>query len=92
MLELRNIYKSFGDARVLGGVDFRLENGFVYTLMGGNGSGKATLVNIISGFLKPDEGCVKLKGKIILQIEHYPNYIKKTSDNGENINRYINDC
>ena len=67
MLELRNIHKSFGDIRVLDGVNLRLEKGFVYTLKGGNGSGKTTLINIISGFLKPDKGSVELKGKKIVQ-------------------------
>ena len=67
MLVLNNIHKSFGDDRVLNGVNLRLEKGFVYTLEGGNGSGKTTLVNIISGFLKPDEGSVELKGKKIVR-------------------------
>ncbi|MDR1594753.1 MAG: ATP-binding cassette domain-containing protein, partial [Prevotellaceae bacterium] len=53
MLELRNIHKSFGDVRVLNGVNLRLEKGFVYALKGGNGSGKTTLLNVISGFLMP---------------------------------------
>jgi branched-chain amino acid transport system ATP-binding protein len=65
MLELKNIQKSFGDVRVLNGVNLCLEKGFVYTLKGGNGSGKTTLINIISGFLKPDEGSVQLKEKRI---------------------------
>jgi len=67
MLELKNIHKSFGDVRVLNGVNLRLESGFVYTLKGGNGSGKTTLINIISGFLKPDEGSVELKGQKIVK-------------------------
>jgi len=67
MLELKNINKSFGDVRVLTGVNLRLEKGFVYTLKGGNGSGKTTLINIISGFLKPDAGSVELKGKKIIR-------------------------
>lgn len=50
MLVLRNIHKSFGDARVLNGVNLRLEKDCVYTLKGGNGSSKTTLINIISGF------------------------------------------
>ena len=40
MVEVRNICKSFGDVRVLDGVNLCLEKGFVYTLKGGNGSGK----------------------------------------------------
>jgi len=67
MLELKNIQKSFGDVRVLNGVNLRLEKGFVYTLKGGNGSGKTTLINIISGFLKPDEGSIELKGEKIIR-------------------------
>jgi branched-chain amino acid transport system ATP-binding protein len=65
MFELKNVCKSFGDVRVLNGVNLSLENGFVYVLKGGNGSGKTTLVNIISGFLKSDEGntCGTKKGE-----------------------------
>jgi branched-chain amino acid transport system ATP-binding protein len=64
-LELKNIRKSFGDVRVLNGVNLHLEKGVVYTLKGGNGSGKTTLINIISGFLKPDEGSLELNGRKI---------------------------
>ena len=71
MLELRNIYKSFGDVRVLNGVNIHLEKGFVYTLKGGNGSGKTTLINIISGFLKPDKGTIELKGEKIIRFLPY---------------------
>jgi branched-chain amino acid transport system ATP-binding protein len=71
MLELSNIYKSFGDVRVLNGVNLRLERGCVYTLKGGNGSGKTTLINIISGFLKPTTGIVELKRKRIAKFAPY---------------------
>lgn len=71
MLELKNIHKSFGDTRVLNGVNLRLEAGLVYTLKGDNGSGKTTLINIISGFLKPDEGNVTFKGRPILSFLPY---------------------
>lgn len=65
MLELINIHKSFGDRKVLDGVNFKLERGKIYTLMGANGTGKTTLVNIISGFLKADKGEIILKKKNI---------------------------
>lgn len=71
MLELRNIHKSFGDTRVLNGVNLCLKAGLVYTLKGSNGSGKTTLFNIISGFLKPDKGNVIFKGKPILSFLPY---------------------
>ena len=71
MLELTGIHKSFGDVRVLNGVDLRLESGYVYTLKGSNGSGKTTLINIISGFLTPSKGEVRFKGKKIAKFTPY---------------------
>ena len=71
MLELKNIHKSFGDVRVLNGVNLRLEKGFVYTLKGGNGSGKTTLINIISGFLAPTKGVVEFKGEKVVKFASY---------------------
>ena len=65
MLILKEVHKSFGDVRVLSGINLRLEKGLVYTLKGGNGSGKTTLINIISGFLTPTHGTVEFKGKRI---------------------------
>ena len=65
MLELKNIYKSFGEREILSGVNLKLEKGNVSTLMGANGSGKTTLFNIITNFLKADEGTVFFKGKRI---------------------------
>jgi len=63
LLKVRDIYKSFGEQKVLQGVSFELERGKVYTLVGGNGSGKTTLFNIITGFLKPDSGTIEYKGQ-----------------------------
>jgi len=71
MLELTGIHKSFGDVRVLNGVDLRLESGLVYTLRGGNGSGKTTLINIISGCLTPSKGEMRFKGKKIAKFTPY---------------------
>jgi ABC-type branched-subunit amino acid transport system ATPase component len=71
MLILSDIRKSFGDVRVLIGVNLRLEKGLVYTLKGGNGSGKTTLIHIISGFLAPTSGTVEFKGKRIARFAPY---------------------
>ena len=71
MLVLKDIHKSFADARVLNGGHLRLEKGLVYTLKGGNGSGKTTLINIVSGFLAPTGGVVEFKGKRIARFAPY---------------------
>ena len=62
MLELKNIHKSFGEREILSGVNLKLEKGNVYMLMGANGAGKTTIFNIITNFLKADEGEIFLNG------------------------------
>ena len=66
-----DIHKTFGDVRVLNGLNLRLEKGLVYTLKGGNGSGKTTLINIVSGFLAPSSGIVEFKGERISRFAPY---------------------
>jgi ABC-2 type transport system ATP-binding protein len=48
--------KSYGDARVLDGVDLRIPTGTIYALLGPNGAGKTTTVRILSTLLQPDAG------------------------------------
>ncbi len=56
MLQIKNIYKSFGEQKVLQGLNMSIEQGKIYTMVGGNGTGKTTLFNLITGFLQPDNG------------------------------------
>lgn len=65
MLEIKNIHKSFGEQKVLQGLSMEFEKGKIHTLIGGNGTGKTTLFNLITGFLRPDHGEIKLNGKRI---------------------------
>ena len=67
MLELRNVSKIFNptgskedDRIALDHVNLQFKSGEFVTIIGGNGSGKSTTMNIISGVLKPDEGSVVL--------------------------------
>lgn len=63
LLEVKDLYKSFGNVKVLNGLNLTLEPGKIYTLRGNNGSGKTTLLNILSGFMVPDRGSVRFKGQ-----------------------------
>ncbi len=65
MLELQNISKSFGQNHVLSGINMTFEQGQIYTLVGGNGTGKTTLFNLITGFLRPDQGKIIYKSREI---------------------------
>ena len=76
MLKLENIYKSFNvgtvDEKILF-EDFNLEieNGDFVAIVGSNGSGKTTALNIISGDVKPDSGRVLLDNKDITKQKNY---------------------
>lgn len=53
-----------GEFWALKDVSFHLRRGESLGLVGANGAGKSTLLRIISGLIKPDTGCVKIKGRV----------------------------
>lgn len=61
-LKVQGIEKSFKDLHVLQGVDFDVQAGSIFALLGSNGAGKTTLVRILSTLLSPDEGIATVKG------------------------------
>ncbi len=65
MLEIKNIHKSFGEQKVLQGLDMFIDKGKIHTIVGGNGTGKTTLLNLLSGFLKPDKGEIRYNNERI---------------------------
>lgn len=62
LLEVNNVSKRIKGKEILKGISFDLEKGKVLGIMGPNGQGKTTLLNIIQGFLKPDTGEIKVDG------------------------------
>ena len=62
-LELRNISKRFGDKHANKNVDLTLYNGEILAILGENGSGKASMVNMIAGIYYPDEGEIFVNGE-----------------------------
>ncbi|WP_269937887.1 sugar ABC transporter ATP-binding protein [Arthrobacter sp. HY1533] len=63
ILKCRGLTKRFGTVTALNAVDFELHRGEVRALLGKNGAGKSTIVNLISGSLTPDEGTIELDGQ-----------------------------
>jgi ABC-type branched-subunit amino acid transport system ATPase component/ABC-type branched-subunit amino acid transport system permease subunit len=59
-LRLRGIALSFGGVRAVDGVDLDVRPGRVHGLIGPNGSGKTTILNVISGYYRPNEGTMRL--------------------------------
>jgi len=63
LLELHNISKSFGALTALSNLSFHIGEGEVVGLLGDNGAGKSTAVNLISGIHKPTDGYLSVDGK-----------------------------
>lgn len=62
-IQMNDIYKAFGTNQVLSGVDFELKYGEVHALMGENGAGKSTIMNILTGLHNRDSGTIQIDGQ-----------------------------
>ncbi|MFM8882039.1 MAG: ATP-binding cassette domain-containing protein, partial [Betaproteobacteria bacterium] len=65
-IRLHAVAKSYGALRALDGVTFRVEQGEFFGLLGPNGAGKTSLISIIAGLNKPNEGSVEVMGVDVL--------------------------
>lgn len=62
---VENITKIFGVQKALDDVSFSIDNGEVVGFLGPNGAGKSTMMKIITGYLRPDNGVVKVCNQIV---------------------------
>ena len=65
VIEIKDLYKSFGDNHVLNGFNMTLMEGENLVVMGKSGSGKSVMIKCLVGLVKPDRGTVKVLGKEI---------------------------
>ena len=65
LLETKELSKSFGETHAVDKVDFQIQEGEVLSLIGSNGAGKTSMVNLISGLLHPDSGRIVFRGQDI---------------------------
>jgi len=65
MIEITDIYKSFGDNKVLRGINLLIETGETIVIIGRSGCGKSVLIKHIVGLLMPDSGKVKIEDQIV---------------------------
>lgn len=71
ILQVQNLGKEFDGLRAVDSLSFEVNEGSITALIGPNGAGKTTVFNIITGFLRPDEGKVFFKGGRITGEEPY---------------------
>lgn len=63
LVEMRDIYKWFGEVHAVDGIDLKVEHGEIVGLVGDNGAGKSTLIKCLSGYYRPDKGKIFWKGQ-----------------------------
>ncbi len=66
MIEVTDLTKSYGPIEALKGISFRVAPGEIVGLLGPNGAGKSTTIKILTGYLQPDGGTVRVNGLDVL--------------------------
>ncbi len=74
MLIAENLSKTYGDYKALNNLNLKLNKGEIFALLGQNGAGKSTTINIFLGFVKPTEGVAKING---ISVVGHPEKTKK---------------
>ena len=65
MIEVKNLYKSYGDKGVLSDINFAVSHGQSVAIVGKSGAGKSVLLKCLIGLVKPDEGTIYIENKLI---------------------------
>jgi phospholipid/cholesterol/gamma-HCH transport system ATP-binding protein len=68
-IEVENLHFQYGNRPILSGLDMRFLRGQVVAVMGGSGSGKTTILRLLGGQLKPDQGAVRVEGKVVHELD-----------------------
>src|SRR3970282_1558844 len=65
MLKLNNVYTAYGHIEALKGVSIEISEREIFAIIGANGAGKSTMLNTISGVLRPKHGRIEFLGQRI---------------------------
>lgn len=72
MIEIKNLHKSFGEEKILKGIDFVFETGKTNLVIGQSGSGKSVLLKCMLGLFTPEKGSINYDGKSYFDLEDEP--------------------
>jgi ABC-2 type transport system ATP-binding protein len=74
-IQVKGLQKSYKNIHVLKGVDFEVEKGSIFALLGSNGAGKTTIVKILTTLLKQDGGTAAVNG---FDVASKPDYVRQS--------------
>ncbi|MDA9696765.1 ATP-binding cassette domain-containing protein [Candidatus Pelagibacter sp.] len=73
IIEFKNVSLSYGNRLILDNINFRINEGQIFGMLGPNGVGKSTIFNLITGLVQPQSGEIKIAGENVL---NYPTYLR----------------
>ncbi|KIX11416.1 metal ABC transporter ATP-binding protein [Dethiosulfatarculus sandiegensis] len=82
VIEIKNLYYSYGRGQVLNGVSLTVEQGDYVAFLGPNGGGKSTLLKIMAGVIAPDRGSVRVLGRKMPGTPKGVGYVPQEITNG----------
>ena len=71
MLNITNLYVSYGGIKALQGVSLEVPKGKIIALLGSNGAGKSTTLRTIMGIVKPDQGSIEFEGESLMGLKSF---------------------
>ena len=73
VIEFENISLAYGNRLILDNINFRINEGQIFGMLGPNGVGKSTIFNLITGLINPGNGKIKINNK---DVTNYPIYLR----------------
>ena len=71
IISFENVSLSYGNRLILDNINFKINEGEIFGMLGPNGVGKSTIFNLITGLIKPDNGQIKINNTNVLDFPIY---------------------
>ena len=75
ILKLENVSLSFGNRQILENINFEINKGEIFGMLGPNGVGKSTIFNLVTGLISPEKGSIFIGGE---KVNNYPIFLRTT--------------
>ena len=69
IISFENVSLSYGNRLILDNINFKINEGEIFGMLGPNGVGKSTIFNLITGLIKPDSGQIKINNTNVIEFQ-----------------------